>query len=393
VTNSHPRQFASIVISVIALSLAGCGQAEPEAVPTPSATPTSSATPTADPFARPDSAFDVTCDELVPLATMVELYGAGAQPISIDYAGIAESRLQFTAALTDGALICQWGLTGSPVPVATLTATPASAEQFAIAAAGFDELPRPTPPVPILDGARASCDDGFPGDTSRVRCQWTTYRDGVWLVAAFSDMPASEVDPPTVRDNPDTSGNPATARLDSVSTRIIVEAAEKLRDAVRPDWLRSSSPLTTCDEVVDRVVSELSGTITFGQSYDRTQFVPRDTWSSSADSGWGIGSLAIERLGWTSCGIEIPTDGLAVNVSIIVAQNAAWVLRNDLPSVVTLEALSGVDGVIGCASDEGGAQCYAAIAVGAHVVAVTADSTIDAELTRSLVVAAAGVLN
>jgi hypothetical protein len=380
VTNAHPRLLAAIAISTIALSLVGCAQAKPEALPTPTATPTPSATPTADLFALPVSAFDVTCDELVPLAKMVELYGPGTVRMNVSYAGVADWSLGTTAALTDGALICHWGPADSSFPSATIEATLATPDQFALARQVFDDVPRPSPPVPILDVARARCGDNYPSDTSRAYCDWSVYSGDVWMVARFTELPSSEVQEPATRVNPDTSANSPTARPDSLSARILVDAAQLLNTSERPEREASPTQLTTCDAALERLRMGLAGDIELGEATDRTAF-----------DGQGIGSLSIERRGWTRCSVSIPSQPFG-GVVLTIAQDAAWVLADDGPVVARMQRLSNGDGVIRCAADEGGAQCDAAIVVGANVAAITVFDT-DQALAEALVVAAARVLN
>lgn len=382
---AHRRFVTVVAVSVIATFLVGCAEQEPDALPTAAPTPTSSETHTRDPFALPVSAFDVACDELISREEMAVVYGTDIAPITAVYAGVHEWEVDEAAARNDGALVCQWNLPASLNPVATITATAASADEFALAVVGLREM-KDSAGERILDGTYGLCREEYLAEPGTAWCTWNLYRDGVWLVASFSGIPDGEVDAMAGSQSLDSCGACLPPRSDSDSTRIVVEATERLGPQRIKPSAHAQVSLATCDELLDAMKRSLSGTVDFRQTEDLSSFEP------GGGRLWGVGSLAIERQGWTRCFVDALVDGGEVYVYLTVARDAAWLLTNDLPAVASFVPMADGDGVSHCAVTEDSGYCTASLAVGAHLIALTAFESGDQQLAEALVNAAADAL-
>lgn len=382
---AHRRLVATVAVSIIAVVLVGCAEQKPEALPTATPTPTPSETPTRDPFAVPESAFEVACDELVSREEMAVVYGTDIAPITAVYAGVHEWEVDEAAARNDGALVCQWSLPASLTPEATITATAASADEFALAVVGLREM-KDSAGERILDGTYGLCREEYLAEPGTAWCTWNLYRDGVWLVASFSDIPDGEVDAMVGSQSLDNCGDCPPPRSDSDSTRIVVEATERVRPHRMEPPARAQVLLATCDEVLDAMKRSLSGTVDFGQTEDLSSFEP------GGGRVWGVGSLAIERQGWTRCFTDALVDGRELYFYLTVARDAAWLLTNELPALASFVPMAHGDGVSECAVTEDSGYCTASVAVGPHLIALTAFESGDQQLAEALVLAAADAL-
>lgn len=379
---AHGPLVASIAVSVIAASLVGCAQPVPDALLTSTPAPTPSATPAADPFALPESAFDVACDDLVPLEKMTGLYGAGIVPTTTISAGVHNWEMEESAARSDGALLCQWTLPETPSPVASVIATTASADQFASAMAEAEEIRGPAG-EPVLDGAYGLCRKEYLGDPGEVSCEWSVYRDGVWVVASFSGIPEGEAGPLAEGQSLDGCAACPAPSADSLSTRIVIESTERLQANQNAEDGDGQVSLTTCDEILDVMTRELSGAVEVGDSKDLSSYSPVGGWR------WGIGALASERQGWTRCFVDVLTGDPEAYAYITVARDAAWLLANDLPALARFAPINGAEGVSLCDTTLDSGFCSAAMVVGTNVVALTAFETLDQSLAEALIIAAA----
>lgn len=387
---SSARAALASVVVVVVIGLSACATAVEEP-PLATGQPTASPTPVEDSLAAPQPVFDLDCEDAVPTQRIAELYGPDVLPLDFSYAGIDEMNLRVVAALSDGALVCHWSLPGAGLPIATLTATVAAPGQYAVSFDGHDEIPRPSPPVPILDGARAECRDNYPMTPLEARCDWSVYSGDVWIVASFTELPAAEVNVPAVRENPDTSSNRPTSRADSVSAGILIDAAAALVESERRPIDSAVGTLATCDDVISSP-QVLANVGTVDDAYDQSAFDIDAQISAFAPFGGAIGALGVERQGWTWCTVFSDSEAGYGFTTITIGQNAAWVLADGAPGIRYGVPLVDADGIANCVVDEGGAYCSVALTTGEHIVAVTM-STEDQVLTESLARAVASLID
>lgn len=330
----------------------------------------------------PESVFDVACGDLVPLEQLVGLYGASITPSTTVLAGVHEWELDEAAARNDGALWCQWNVPDSDTPAVTITATAASADDFALAIIGLGEL-RDSAGERILDGAYGECRHEYLAEPGTAVCTWNLYRDGVWVVASLRNIPDGEVAAIAAGESLEGCAVCPAPRVDSLSTRLVVEAAERVGAASIEPSAEAPVSHATCDGIMDALMTNLSGTVAFGRVEDLSSFEP------GGGQVWGVGNLAIERQGWTRCFFDARVEGGELYFYVTVANDAAWLLTNDLPAVESFGLMASGEGVSRCAVTEDSGFCTAAMTVGAHVISLTVFESSDQALAEALVGAAA----
>lgn len=361
----------SILCAIVVAGCASVGGSSGEPAPSPDNTPVV-LEPTEEPAPEkivPSPLFELGCEDVVPIDRVIELYGPEVAALEARPTFVDTTRVRTAAALADGALVCDWARPGDSLPTMTLMATVATADEYAVGYAGYDLFPRPTPPLPVLDGARATCIESYPAGTLMLSCGWSVFSDGVWIVASFTDIPNSEVVEPAVRQNPDTSSNPVTANPDGVAAKILIDAASSLAASALP---RSSpvSPDISCDELKDGLASpSVFGTLI--SAYDLGTMEAEDLGTSTASMGGLLPILGVQRQGWTDCHFVYPSD-LDGSIAVIFAPGASWILDSPPHPLDQRVDLPSGDGFTRTTLDEGGETSSVALRRGDDLLFVHA---------------------
>lgn len=378
------RRTVGAVAILGALLLAACATADtPSAEPelTPESTPIAPE-PTEEPAPEENSAashFGLSCEDVVPTGRVTELYGTEMVPLPAQPTGMSNWRAFASAAIADGALSCHWSVSGDALPTVSLTATVATAEEYAVGEEGYlRSFPRPSEPLPLLDGARAECSDTYPYEPLVAECGWSVFHDGVWIVAQFDDLPADELIEPEIREDPDTGLNGPTADPNGTAAAILVDAATVLAENALPLPSRVDT-VVSCDDIeASAEVPAEWGTVT--SVHNVGIFRAEEVGSRPEWQGGPLNALGMERQGWTECLLAFES---WLSVTVTMAPSHAWVADLETyPDEEWVELANG-DGVARSFADEGGSYSTVALVRGDNLFVVNArDNTTDLDLTE-----------
>jgi len=351
--------------TMFVLALGGCGLPAPvQPSPEPSIAPVSS----------PESAFDVACDDVIPLSDVQDVWGAELSVVAHPFAGANRSwAMQGTALIQDGALVCAWGLPDQ-VPQVVLLALPDAANGYERSEPSFLSEPFSYSKSEGFDGLLTSCRDD--SELHGAQCHWNVLAGDVWLSLFVQDIPDDEFVAGL--------GGAIEAVVDGSSTLGFATAAvEALSMAERREVVRGGGDLAPCTELSAADVAEVLDIAESSLSVFSGRPVEGSMGRSTPEFGQVMWAYSYERLGYTECGFATGQS----SVTAMVAPGGAWVLSDERvepehPSLVDVEGFG--MGVDWCVPD---ILCAVAVAHGTDLllVEVAPDGSTASDTARTLV--------
>ena len=333
------------------LVLAGCAVDPPRDEPDPA--PTS----TIETVARPASVWDVSCDELVPTATVDAMVGPEAVPQP--YRLIAANVLGAAAIRQAGGITCAWAEDGSPEAEATITVLPDSAAGFAQFSATATSAPAPFTPADLFDGLLVRCRDGA-YDSRGNQCEWVALSDGVSVTASFLHLGPEALQNPNPAPNPDTSLPAAIPAIEGSAGLAVLEgvfAALAQAPAVELETLAAVGD-ATCASLTPADLASVLGAVEadFGILEGAGGQV------GFPYTGFFQETVARALIGASSCSFGT-TGNLEITVTASVAPGLGWVLaypdQANGPQSTPVGDLG--TGELRCFNGEDGHGCTAAV--------------------------------
>lgn len=349
------RHVAPVLAGAVVLSaLVGCAVAAPSPTPAPtvSTTPVPTPSATVEPGARPISSFELDCDQLLSPAAVEQIAGAEALPREPDL--VPGFLLERASVIQDGGLICEWATPDSPLHAPNI--------QIAALAGTDRDLDRIRPMLEAaphnyqvaIEGSSTylvGCREDFstPGIAD---CIWMAERDGVWMEAYIPGVatPEGALSGTTVSTAVRTAFDVLVASAATTPTRI---------------------PPRSCSEILledrrDTPIGELS-VEQIDRRLDTEQGITAAPWMTI-----GLWLLAQERLGWTTCDVNLNAEnrpGYPDLARITDARGLAWIYGES--ERTPLGAL--LETVTSCGVGEGGGYCYISVLRGDDVIMYRSD--------------------
>lgn len=311
--------------------------------------------PTATAWERPAVAFEVECDELVPIEDLRAIWGGGLKPVPYEEAGAQGSwEMQGTALLQDGALACRWTVPGKQSQITVLALDDAADGYERTESTYLDDTRFDYNSAEIADGAQTYCrtEDGPP------RCHWNVLAGDAWISLFFEDVSTSELAP---------GGSARTS--DTPLAEVAIQFINSIANSPRRHIEREAGQLEPCRdtlgqaevaEALDVPIDELGGSAGRPLEYALG--------TSTPDFGQTMWAYSFERLDYYECMFGTAS----VTGSVITAPGAGWILDDPEAlqgSVTEVEGLG--RGIAECRTEGDFAICTVAIAVGQDLALVS----------------------
>ena len=327
----------------LALLLTGCASPAPAPTTPPDdevESPTSSHTP----------AFDIPCDEVLPLDDVRALFDDTIAPTPYAAGAKGSWEMQGTALLQDGALACAWTREGKDAAAVVILALDGGADGYDRSEPAFADPGSGYTPVDIADGGYVHCEQG-----EQVLCHWNVIAGDVWLSFKFGVLDAGELEG-------------LVPRADGAISAAIVRAVDAITSAPRNEVERVEATLPACNESLGpQNVADALGVAPETLSASPARPVETAFGSSNPDYGQVLWAYSYERLGWFECTVQ----GESITFTSIVARGAAWIL--DEPGAVQPALVEVADlgpGISECTTEGSFTSCTVAVAVGQDLALV-----------------------
>jgi hypothetical protein len=344
------RQVVAVAVVGI-LWLSGCAQAAPAVTSAPTSTPTSTPTATPESSGRPLSNFDLGCSDLVSGALVTQI--AGADAVGREPEVIAGFSLERAAVIQDGGIICEWAVPGAPlhapgIQVSALAGTSGDIQRIR-------PMLEASPHFYQTEGGDGStimvgCREDFQ-NPGTAQCHWLAEQGDGLMEAFFPVVPTAE----NMLDG--------TPSAELVRSALATLEASPRRDRAAPAVARS------CDQILPPGTLVTSVGTFFAVPRDRSL----EGMLGVGTTGWmtiALWSVAQERLGWTSCEVNLGSAESPETIDlahVLDARGAGWIGEYaELAPFGPFPAAAA-----SCGADEGGEYCYVTAIRGDSVIRYT----------------------